>query len=235
MYTTHVSISLALFFYKQRSFSTQPMCCLTFSWTGLQMLLRCCLMHITIIIQKYILYLVYLYPCLDIGLFMLYLWDLHFIFNLICTLINPITLFKQMCLFFVDTFYRTSPYFRRITWMKKAINFQIAKVQPRVLLSFCLIFCQFQPGLAYKSVVYKKACVSLERVLLLEPTNHIYSRVLCPVLMQGAQLRPLICRWKYSFQVPPSNFFYRLRRKRTDFNPISIIHWILSMQSTNRI
>ena len=26
----------------------------------------------------------------------------------------------------------------------------------RVLLSFCLIFCQFQPGVPYKSVAYKK-------------------------------------------------------------------------------
>ena len=26
------------------------------------------------------------------------------------------------------------------------------------MLSFCLIFCQFQPGVAYKSGVYKKAC-----------------------------------------------------------------------------
>ena len=28
-----------------------------------------------------------------------------------------------------------------------------------VLLSICLIFCQFQPGVAYKSVAYKKACL----------------------------------------------------------------------------
>ena len=27
----------------------------------------------------------------------------------------------------------------------------------RVLLSFCLIFCQFELGVAYKSVAYKKA------------------------------------------------------------------------------
>ena len=44
--------------------------------------------------------------------------------------------------------------------MKKANNFQTAKVQAQVLLSFCLIFCQFQPGVAYKSAVYKKACTS---------------------------------------------------------------------------
>ena len=32
------------------------------------------------------------------------------------------------------------------------INFSL-----RVLLSFCLTFCQFQPGVAYKSVAYKKS------------------------------------------------------------------------------
>ena len=44
--------------------------------------------------------------------------------------------------------------------MKKANNFQIAKVQPRVLLSFCLNFCKFQLGVAYKNVAYEKnACI----------------------------------------------------------------------------
>ena len=33
------------FFYKQRFFSTQPRCCLTFSWIELQTLLRCCLIY----------------------------------------------------------------------------------------------------------------------------------------------------------------------------------------------
>ena len=35
-----------------------------------------------------------------------------------------------------------------IIWMKNV----------RMLLSICLIFCQFQTGVAYKSVAYKKAC-----------------------------------------------------------------------------
>ena len=35
------------FFYKQSLFSTQPQCCLTFSWIKLKMLLRCCLIHIS--------------------------------------------------------------------------------------------------------------------------------------------------------------------------------------------
>ena len=49
------------FFSKQRFFSTQPRCCLTFSITELQMLLRCCLMRISIIIHlhPYICVLIY--------------------------------------------------------------------------------------------------------------------------------------------------------------------------------
>ena len=44
--------------------------------------------------------------------------------------------------------------------MKKPNNFQITKVQPLVLLSFSLIFCQLQSGVAYKSVAYKKKRVN---------------------------------------------------------------------------
>ena len=56
-------------FYKQHFFSAQPQCCLTFSWIELQMLLRCCLVHIAVIMLRHILYLVYLSPCPDLGLF----------------------------------------------------------------------------------------------------------------------------------------------------------------------
>ena len=49
-----------------------------------------------------------------------------------------------------------------VVWMKKANNFQIEKLSLRVLLTFCLIFCQFQPSVAYKSVAYeRKACDGL--------------------------------------------------------------------------
>ena len=97
-------------------------------------------------------------PCLGLGLFMLYLHALFFISSLILVVINHITSFKQT--FFVNIleyfnlniFY----YFWMITWMKKSNNFQIVKVQPQGLLSFCLIFCKFQPGVAYKCVAYKK-------------------------------------------------------------------------------
>ena len=38
-------------------FITQPQCCLTFLWNELQMSLRCCLVHISIIILRQFLYL----------------------------------------------------------------------------------------------------------------------------------------------------------------------------------
>ena len=41
--------------------------------------------------------------------------------------------------------------------MKKANNFEIEKVQSQGLLSICLIFCQFQPDVVYKSVASKES------------------------------------------------------------------------------
>ena len=99
---------------------------------------KCCLLHKIIIILRDILYLVQT----QVYLCRIYLCDLLLIFSLIFIVINHIT--------------SLSYYFWMITWVKKANNSQIAKVQPQsVLHSFCLIFCQFQPGVAYKSVVYK--------------------------------------------------------------------------------
>ena len=62
-------------------------------------MLRCCLIHINIIILRQILYLVYLHPCSGLGLFMSYLWILFFASFLIFVAINHITSFKQMHLF----------------------------------------------------------------------------------------------------------------------------------------
>ena len=43
--------------------------------------------------------------------------------------------------------------------MKKANNFQKPKVHPQSVAYLLLdSFCQFQPGVAYKSVAYRKAC-----------------------------------------------------------------------------
>ena len=50
----------------------QPQCCLTFSQTELQMLLRCSLIYISIILLRRFIYLLYLCPCLHLRLFMPY-------------------------------------------------------------------------------------------------------------------------------------------------------------------
>ena len=84
--TYNLSSSYARFFISNAFFSTQ--CCLTLSWIELQMLLRYCLIHTTIIILRHILHLVYLCPCLVQGQFMSYLCDPLFIFNLIFIAIN---------------------------------------------------------------------------------------------------------------------------------------------------
>ena len=67
-----------LFFNKQRFFSTQPQCCLTFSWIELQMLLRRCLNTY----KDYHSETLYLCSFLDLGLEsrMSYLCD-HFSFS----------------------------------------------------------------------------------------------------------------------------------------------------------
>ena len=71
------NLKITRFSYKQRFCSTQLQRCLTFSWIELQMLLRCCLIHITIITLRHTLYLVYL----NLGLYMLYPCDLFFHFQ----------------------------------------------------------------------------------------------------------------------------------------------------------
>ena len=69
------------------------------------MLLRCYLIHITIIVLRRILYLVNLCPCLGLGLLMLYLCDLFFILTLIFIVIKYIyNLIKTNALGFCTVF-----------------------------------------------------------------------------------------------------------------------------------
>ena len=100
----------ARFFYKQRFsfFLSQPHCCLTFSWIELQMLLRCCLIHKSIIILRHFLYLLHLCTCLDLGLFMSCQCDLILFFIFILIKINRLILWTQRHLFFC-LFFRMCP------------------------------------------------------------------------------------------------------------------------------
>ena len=84
----HSSESDLYLFRLQRFFSTQLRCCLFFSWIELQMLLICCLIRLRMIKLRHYLYLLYLFPGLDLGLFMSYLCDLIFNFFFILIMIN---------------------------------------------------------------------------------------------------------------------------------------------------
>ena len=68
------------------------------SWIELRVLVRCCLMHKSIITLRHILYLLYLYLCLELSPFMLYLCDLRFIFIMINCIISWIQAHMFFCL-----------------------------------------------------------------------------------------------------------------------------------------
>ena len=91
--------------------------------------------------------------------YVVFMWSIFiftFIFNMINRMISWIKTHLLFCLFFrVCTI--TFGLWRG--W-KMWIIFKYQKFSPRVFLSICLIFCQFQPGVVYKSVAYKKACFS---------------------------------------------------------------------------
>ena len=134
-----------LLFYKQHSLSTQSQCFLTFPWIELQMLLRCCLICI---------HLLYL----GLGLFMSYLSDLFFIFIFMFIMINRIILWIQTHLFPC-----LCPIaFGLSSWWKMWTIFKWQKFSLRVLLSICLIFCQFQLALLIKVLlIYIKKRVGM--------------------------------------------------------------------------
>ena len=56
---TYIHMHLYTHFFLKQHFFKQPHCCSIFSWIELQMLPKCCLIHIIIVILRQILYLVY--------------------------------------------------------------------------------------------------------------------------------------------------------------------------------
>ena len=78
-------------------------------------------------------------PCLGLGLFTSYQYDLFFIFNSIFTVINHITSFKR-------------------TYLMETIVFKQQTFSLKVWLSFCF-FCQFKSGVAHKRFALKKAFI----------------------------------------------------------------------------
>ena len=119
------------------------------------MLLKCSLIHITIIILRLILYFVYLCPCLSRGLLMSYLCDLFYIFSLISIAINYITSLKQAHLAFAQ-FFKYLLLFLDNNLNRESEKFSKSKSLASGYCVACLIFCQFQADVAYKSVAYIK-------------------------------------------------------------------------------
>ena len=126
------------------------------------MLLRYCLIYISIIILRHFLYLLYLCPSLDQGLFISYLCYLFFIFIFIFIMVNRMNADTLVLLLI---FQNMSYYFYMITWMRNMNYFQQLKFSLRALLSICLFFCHFQPRVACESVAYKKKSVQKTSVL----------------------------------------------------------------------
>ena len=67
------------FFYKERFFSIRPQCCLTFSLIELQMLLRCCLRHRSIIILRHFIFTIFVPTSRPRSIYVVYMWSIfHF-------------------------------------------------------------------------------------------------------------------------------------------------------------
>ena len=94
---------------------------------------------------RHILYLVCLYPCLCLGLLMSYLYNLFLIFSL-----------RQIHLFFVQ-FLQYLLLFLDDKLDEETEKFTSSKISASgCYLAFAWIFCQFQPCVAYKSVIIQK-------------------------------------------------------------------------------
>ena len=153
------------------------------------MLLRCCLIHTTIAILRHVLYLIIFASRSRPKSIYILSFDIFFIFSLIFITINYAKSLKQTRLYFVY-FLEHLLFFWMSTCMKMANNawrwqiiFKQRKLRLRVLLSFWLIFCQFQSGVAYKSVAYKKAGSTVKPVYSehLRFLKKVYATSRCPL------------------------------------------------------
>ena len=122
---------------------------------------RCCLIHITIIILRHILCLVYLCPCLGLGVFMSYLCGLFFKFSLIFTIINHISTFKQRYLLF-EHFLECLLLFLDDKVDEESKEFSNSKGSASACcLAFAWFFAKFSLALLIKVSLIKKACILL--------------------------------------------------------------------------
>ena len=107
------------------------------------MLLKCCLLHRDIVLPVHAIFSIFVsivyvlvYIVLIYVICFVIIIFIFIITNHIISVIQPNLFFGHVC----------------------------QKFSLRVLLSFCLNFCQFQPGVTYKSVAYKKICITVSQM-----------------------------------------------------------------------
>ena len=66
---------------KQRFFSTQPQCCLTFTWIELQMFLWCWLIHISISIVRHLIFIAFVFMSNPRSIYVVSMWSFFFHFH----------------------------------------------------------------------------------------------------------------------------------------------------------
>ena len=104
-----------------------------------------CLLHKGAVLPRHAIFCTLVFVCLHLILFVSNLCDLLSITILIFFTSNHIISLKQTNLVFG--------------------HFDL-KFSLRVLLSFCLIFCQFEPGFPYKMLLIKK-CIALYKIIII--------------------------------------------------------------------
>ena len=97
------------------------------------MLLKCCLLDSGIALQR------------------------HAIIFYICVFLVYLCLIYVICFFIIILIFITSNHIIPFTQKDLFFGHVCQKFNLRVLLSFCLTFCQFLPRVAYKSAAYKKS------------------------------------------------------------------------------
>ena len=108
------------------------------------MLLRSCLIDVSIIILRYFLYLLSVCPCLGLGLFVSYLCDLFFIFIFIFIMINSIISWVQTGLFFC-LFFRICLLFLHDNVDEECKYFSNRDLLQGFTIGFCLAWLDVQP------------------------------------------------------------------------------------------
>ena len=144
------------------------------------MLLRCCLIHINIMILRHFLYLLYLWLCLELGLFMPCLCDLTFFFVFIFIMIN----YWKLCMGPGKNFrksYKFYTFFHCERTIAIKFNLQKQNIKYTKFGLFCHLLSLFRGNKAIVLILLLRACESEQFPTV---NKGLYTRFLfCQVLV----------------------------------------------------